>query len=231
MNAQELAAVQNLSAAYSGGQMPWLPGVDFSGAAGFADEANAGINYSIVLTNTGAAAVDRLIAICPGYLTLAADVKDANGNAVAAILSEGDEVVGTILATNNLTCHGQPKSFNEFLGFLKYNPTRFTGLKMKVDDANQFDEEIYVKQMSPFRNLTDMHIYPANFKNSTQLDDKRVEIPLENFQMDSNTIVITKIQAGRTVTFTFFAGAIKNQAYELAVNAQLAKGYARSFQK
>lgn len=238
MTPEEIAAMNGLSAAYEGNAVytgQGDPGLQFNGgASNFADENKTGLNYSMTIANVGANAVDRLIALFPGYLDAAADIKDASGTAVAAIIKESTEVVGTIAGGNNVSAAGLPKSINEFLGFLKHNPTRFTGLKMKVDDAEQFEESIYIKQMSPFRNLTDDFIYPSNFKDSSQNDDKRVEIPLENFQMDNNTIVILKIKAGRTVTLTWFAGAIKNQAYELAVKAQTARqnmGLGRAYGK
>jgi hypothetical protein len=238
MNPQEIAAMHNLSAAYEGNGVytgQGDPGLQFNGgASSFADENKTGLNYSVTISNTGANAVDRLIALLPGYLSNAADIKDASGTAVAAIIKEGAEVVGTVDGGDNLAASGQPKSVNEFLGFLKFNPTRFTGLKMKVDDSAQFDEAIYIKQMSPFRNLTDDFIYPSNYKGSGDSDDKRAEIPLENFQMDNNTVVILKVKAGRTVNLTWFAGAIKNQAYELAVKAATARqsmGVARAYGK
>lgn len=235
MTPEEIAALQNLSPAYEGSYTgAGDPGLQFNGgASSFADENKTGLHYSMTLANAGANAVDRLIAIVPGYLSNAADIKDAAGNVVDAIIKEG-LVIGVVADGDALFANGLPKSLNEFLGFIKYNPTRFTGLKMKVDDAEQFDESIYIKQMSPFRNLTDDQIYPANYKDSSQTDDKRVEIPLENFQMDNNTIVIMKVKAGRTVTLTWFAGAIKNNAYELAVKAQTARagmGLSRGYGK
>jgi hypothetical protein len=238
MTPEEFAAASNLSSAYEGNAGYTGSGdvsVQFNGgASSFVDENKTGLHYSMTIKNIGANSVDRLIALLPAYLSLAADIKDASGSAVAAVIKEGAEVVGTIVGGDALSANGSPKSINEFLGFLKNNPTRFTGLKMKVDDSAQFEENIYIKQMSPFRNLTDDVIVPANYKDSNQTDDKRVEIPLENFQMDSNTIVIMKVLAGRTITMTWFAGAIKNQSYELAVKAAVARqnsGVGRAYGK
>lgn len=205
-------------------------GIEFmGGASSFADEGKTGLIYTMTITNNGANAVDRSLALNPGYFTSASDIKDSNGTAVDAIVAEG-----TIIGAGVTACTGagKPKSITEFLAFLKYNPTRFTGLKIKVDDSSQFDNIIYIKQNSPFRNLQDKQITPNTYKDSTQTDDKRVEIPLEDFQMDNNTTVTTVISAGRTVTFSWFVGAIKNQAYELANKAAIARsGMDRTYGK
>ncbi|MDD5358582.1 MAG: hypothetical protein PHX80_05505 [Candidatus Nanoarchaeia archaeon] len=235
MNPQELAALEaarSLSPAYEGNVYDGNgdPSIQFEGSASsFADEGKTGLIYSMTITNNGVNAVDRSLALNPGYFSLAAQIKDSTGTAVDAIVTDG-----TIVGTGTAACtgSGKPKTIEEFLAFLKYNPTRFTGLKMLVDDSAQFDNQIYMKQNSPFRNLDDRQIYPNTYKDSTQTDTKRVEIPLEDFQMDNNTTVVTTVSAGRTVTYTFFVGAIKNAAYELATKAQVAReGLARTYGK
>lgn len=203
------------------------PSIQFIGnASNFSDEGKSGLTYTMVITNQGASAVDRKLAICPGYFTDAADIKDASGTAVDAIIAQG-----TIIGAGGTICTGAgtPKSITEFLAFIKYNPVRFTGLKMLVDNSAQFDNSIYVKQNSPFRNLQDREITPNVYKDSTQTDDKRVEIPLEQYQMDNNTTVITTISASRKVTLNWFVGAIKNPAYELAVKAAIARNNSERF--
>lgn len=210
------------------------PGICFEGAASsFADEGKTGLIYTMTLSNQETSAVNRSVALCPGYFDAAANVKDSNGVAVAAIITEGT-IIGTQGTADRLTGSGKPKSIVDFLGFIKYNPTRFTGVKIQVDNSIQFDEQIYIKQNSPFRNLQDFQIYPNSYKDSTQNDDKRVEIPLDSYQMDNNTTVTTVIQAGRSVTYTWFVGAIKNQAFELANKAEAARanmGLSRGYGK
>lgn len=238
MNKAQQSAFNALGNNYEGEQLMYTglgdPGVQFEGnASSFADENKSGLLYTMTLTNTGSAAVDRTIAICPAYFTTAASIKDNNGNAVAAIITDGT-IVGAAGTNDILSGAGKPKPIVDFLAFVKFNPTRFTGLKIQVDNSGQFDEIVYVKQNSPFRTLPDFQLQPNAYKDSTQNDDKRVEIPLENFQMDNNTSVIYTIQAGRTVTLTWFAGAIKNAAAELAQKAEFARanmGIAREYGK
>lgn len=221
----EQRALAALSPAYEGDLYNGANdlGIQFEGSASsFADEGKTGLTYNMTITNTDASAVDRSISLCPGYFSAAADIKDANGVAVDAIVAEGT-IIGTANDGNRLIGKGSPKSITDFLGFLKYNPTRFTGLKMQVSNSDQFDKEIYIKQNSPFRNLQDRQITPNTYKDSNQQDDKRVEIPLEDYQMDNNTTVVTTIAAGRSVTYNWFVGAIKNSSYELQTKAIAAR--------
>lgn len=107
---------------------------------------------------------------------------------------------------------------------------RFTGLKMLVNNTDQFEEELCIRKLSPLGDLGYETITPSTYKDSKQTDDKRVEIPLNNFQLDDQTAVLFTLKAARTVTFTFFSGAIRNVAGELnakasAARANLIRGY------
>ncbi|MDP3914380.1 MAG: hypothetical protein Q8R96_11675 [Bacteroidota bacterium] len=190
------------------------------GASSFVDESKNGIQYSMNIANLGIAAVDRVLALHPGSMTIPDEITNAAGVAAAAIVTDG-----TIIATVDavVVCSGKPKPIKQLQAFVNRNPTRFTGLKMLVNNSDQFEEELYVKKLSPFKNMEDQTINPSAFKNSNQTDDKRVEIPLEDFQLDDQTVVVFTLKAGRSVTFTFFAGAIANSAGELNAKAVLAR--------
>ncbi len=204
------------------------PSLQFTGgSSSFSNEDKSGKTYSIQITNTGASAVDRILALHPGYLTVAADIKDPSGNAVAAIVSDG-----TIINASGaeIVCIGKPGKIAHFKEFINRNPVRFTGLKMLVNNSDQFEESIYTQKISPFAGLGYDPIVPGNYKNANQTDDKRVEIPLQNFQLDDQTTMVFTLKAGRVVTFTFFLGAIKNGAAELHAKASLAnEGVMRKF--
>lgn len=195
------------------------PGLSFTGSS-FADEANNDRQFSITIVNMGATAEDRVLALHPGYLTALADLIDAGGNAAAAIVTDG-----TIIATADkvVTAVGSPKKIAHMKSFVNQNPTRFTGLKMLVNDSDQFEIPICIRKLSPFSDLGYTTINPSVYKNSNQQNDKRVEIPLNDFQLDDQTAVITTVKAGRTVTFTFFGGAIANKAGELDTKAKMAR--------
>ena len=189
--------------------------------AGQPANLNSQSTYSLTIKNVGTSAEDQTIAIIPAYFSEAAKIKDAAGSAVDAIIKEG-----TVIATTDkvVTAVGKPKSIDEFLLFVKHNPVRVTGIKMSVDDSAQFSEDILIRKESPLRDLGFTTISPANYKNSQQMNDKIVEIPLPDAQFDNQTSVITKIQAGRTVTITFFFGAIRNEAALLDQDVKMASG-------
>ncbi len=201
------------------------PSLSFTGnGSSFMNEDAGSKSYSITIGNTGAAAADRVLALHPGFLSDLADMTDTAGSAAEAIIADG-QIIADV--GGEVSCTGKPKKIAHFKAFVNSNPTRFTGLKMQVNNTDQFDEAITVKKLSPFQSLGDTTIEPGNYKNSNQTDDKRVEIPLEDFQLDEQTLLVFTLKAGRSVTFTFVSGAIKNQAAELHRKASAARGNVR----
>lgn len=223
----KMKAEKALTSSFNGyeGQDPYLgkndPALSFVGSASsFIDEKKDARQYAFTITNTGSAAVDRVLALHPGYLTNVADLINASGVAADAIVTDGT-IINTVNAT--VVCVGKPKKIAQLQAFVNRNPTRFTGLKMLVNDADQFEEELCIRKLSPLGDLGYETITPSTHKDSKQTDDKRVEIPLNNFQLDDQTAIIFTLKAGRTVTFTFFAGAIRNVAGELNQKATAAR--------
>ncbi len=152
-----------------------------------------------------------LLALTPGYL--AADkVKNQQGQVVDAVIKEGVvfEVDG-----KQVTCYGDPKPVDEFLAYAQSNPLRFKGLTMRVDEASQFGQAINVQKLSPFKNLGDERVSPAKYKDPKQTNDKLVQIPLGDLQMDSNTVITYTINPGREVEFTWFLECLHNPSEEL----------------
>lgn len=238
MNAQEIkmraerGLTSNFDGKYEGQQFAGMfvnhPGLKFTGSdSSFVNQPEESLQYSITVENTGTAAVDRVIALHPGYLTVLADITDAGGTAAAAIVTDG-----TIISTTDaeVVCTGEPKKIAHLQAFANRNPMRFTGLKMLVNNSDQFEQVITVRKLSPLQDLGYSTIRPSVYKDSKQTDDKRVEVPLNDFQLDDQTAIITKIKAGRTATYTFFSGAIRNVAGELSTIANesrknLTRGY------
>lgn len=194
-------------------------GRNFAGEPASVAKPKNSSSFTLVLKNNDSAAEDQTIALLPAYFEDAASVKDGAGAAVDAIIKEGT-VIAT--ATKTVTATGKPKSIDEFLKFIKLNPTRITGMKISVDDTEQFGQDILVRKESPFRDLGFKTISPSTYQNSMQNNPKLIEIPLDDMQFDSQTSVVTTIMAGRTMTVTFFIGEIRNEAAILDQNAQLA---------
>ncbi len=190
---------KSLSNAYTGNS-------NFVGATLGADDET----YGYVLRNETNKPV--LLALFPGYYTKAADIMNQQGKTVDAILTEG--VVFTH-EDKNVTCYGNPKAFGEFKAFALYNPQKMKSLTMRVDDASQFGQTINVQSLSPYRNLGDKRISPAQYKDAKQTNDKLVSIPLGDVQMDSNTVITYTVMPGREVEFTWFLDCMSNPSEEL----------------
>jgi len=196
--------------------------VEFLGGSNFAGANPSGLNFGIKLTNSGKSAKDRVVAIIPGYFDNAADIiADLTGLAVDAIVADGT-MVGGEGDGDCLVGSGTPKKIADFIKFIKHNPTRISFIKMLVDDEAQIEEPIYIKKLSPFRNLEDVTLYPSVYKDSNQQNAKRVEIETPDLQFDNQTIVIYRIGAGRTVSMNFFPTAVANTAATLAKKATVA---------
>lgn len=192
--------------------------LSFPNNTNFSNERETNESFSFVITNNGASAVDKTIALFPGYLLVAGDIKDAGGNAVDAIATDGNIITA---ASANVVGTGKPKKIAEFIEFCKRVPTRCVAIKMLVDDASQLENELVIRSLSPFSDKGYTTITPSHFKNSNQLDDKRVEIPTD-FAFDLQTAVIIKVNAGRTVTLNLFTGGKVNVADELKAKREFA---------
>ena len=199
---------------------PYETGRNYDGL-GPAPIAPAMGSFTMTIANVGSAAVDQSLALLPAYFTAASQVKNASGAAVAAIIKEGQ-----VITTSNavVTAVGKPKSIDEFLAFAKLNPFRVTGMKIAVDDPTQFNNDFLFRKESPLKDLGYVTKSPANYANSMQNNPKIVEIPLTDVQFDNQTSVVTTIGAGRTMTITFFIGAIRNDAAILDAQVKTANG-------
>ena len=124
---------------------------------------------------------------------------------------------GVVLEKNDqqVTCYGDPKPVDELLAYARHNPLKFKGLTMRVDDPSQFGQALNVQKLSPFKNLGDDRISPSQFKDPKQTNDKLVQIPLGDVQMDSNTVITYTVNPGREVEFTWFLEYMNNPSEEL----------------
>jgi hypothetical protein len=126
-----------------------------------------------------------LLALLSGYLA-ADSVKNQQGKKVDAVIKEGTVLIAE---GKEVTCYGDPKPVDELLAYAKHNPLKFKGLTMRVDEPSQFGQAINVQKLSPFKNLGDERVSPAQFKDPKQTNDKLVQIPLGDLQMDANTVI------------------------------------------
>jgi hypothetical protein len=243
MNPKYQSAVRALSNGYEGhvpenyeGKIPnrYSGGFNYDGETdpSWADEAQLSqkLIFSFQISNNQPEAVNRVIALNPGYFRpdQIGIMRGNNGEIVDAIIREG--IVIGAAGVDALVVKSQNKPIDELLDFVLYNPMRFVGMKMQCSNPDQFSQSLLVKQLSPFRNLSDYTLTPDDYKDSRQMDATRAEIPLENFQFDNNTQVVWTILAGSTLNLSLFGGAVLNMAKELDNVARMARrGLDRSY--
>ena len=173
-----------------------------------ADYLNSKFTAKITLTNV--VARDVKVVLHPGYFTSIEDINKSRGLSLDCIATEGD--IHDTANVKVLTGKGEPYNIIEFLQFTRFNPQCFTHLKLSVDQAEQLDNIIEIKYLSPYRSLGDDRFTPANYKTADQTNPNIADMPLPNFQMSNQTLVYTTISAGRRATYLWTVGAVLNTA-------------------
>jgi len=209
--------------------------VDFgANARSFADfaggnVATAGERFSIQITNNGASAEDKVIALVPAFFSSAAEIATHTGRTCDLVLADGtiDNTSGKQVVVSS-----DPKSVKSFLQYIMHNPTIVIGAKMRVDNQEQFDESFYITRVKPTGNLQDKTLPPSVYKNSNQNNELLAEIPFNGVQFDNQTIVLLKIRDGRTINIDFFLGASLNTAAALSRKHSMAMaGFKQTFSR
>lgn len=195
------------------------------GSNDFQTEGTNDLYYRFEISNTGSSAEDQVICIAPGHYTTLAELNALGLPAtITAILSDGD-IISTVGKEVSVT--GEPGSIEswkrDFLAF----PTRMTGFNLEVSNTAQLSEIIKVYTDDPYQSnaVPKLQMNPATGKSNQNYNDKLVSIPLNHFQFDSKTIVIMKLKANTSLTFTFKIGARFDQAALLENEAK--KAWAR----
>jgi len=188
--------------------------------------------YTLELGNIGTAAVDRVIAICPGDNYTKTELSALLGITVDAVISDGTIVTA---ADANVTCEGYPSKVESFKrGFLR-NPQRFTALSVEVDNTAQLQQPLRRYIDDSFRGIVnDGQLYPHNYKSNSQQNDKLVHIPLDHYQFDKEVIVVLTIKANSSLSITFKPGASYNASRFLKNEAEkefTAKNLKRIYRK
>ena len=168
--------------------------------------------FTIEFDNTSANSEARTVAIFPGYFPTAAEIKDPNGNPVAAIITEG-VTVGAVVDTDNLSVSGDSAPVDELLYFVSKVPTAFSKIRVEVDEKTQLNQPLQIKKLSPFDGgKWETKIKPSNHRDLNQQDTLAADIPAwsYDFQADDQTVVLYTIGAGRKVTMSFYASEFMN---------------------
>lgn len=162
-----------------------------------------GKDFQITITNTGASAEDRLLALGTGWHTSAADITDEEGNVVDAILKDG-EIIS--VADKQVTAAGKNCKVTDVMRMLSTTPCRIKGIRVKVDDAAQLNEEIQILELTLRRPKLIHSIIPSSQKDESNNDTTIASVSLlENLiVVGPDRLLLLNVAAGRTVTLTFF---------------------------
>ncbi len=188
--------------------------VDFSGASNFlTQQAKSGRIFTMKIGNIGVNTVDKNIILNPAYTP--------EGRAAGSIVVTDGTTNYAVGA--DIIASGQPKLIQNFLDFVKNNPSESLGFKIRATvSAQQLEQDVLVRELSPFKTLGDRTIPLATFQDENTYQLLVVTVP-EKINLTNQTEVSIVLLAGETITITWFIGAIINNAVALA-NKQLRAG-------
>lgn len=200
------------------------PFVDFAGIEDtFASEISSGRLFTMTIVNANAST--RYAYLCPGY---GYDPNNINLGVDFASTSRKPLPVGVVndgafLDANGdsgLTGSGSPKTIQQFLRFIQYNPLRVLGFKIQSTVTTQIQQVMTVQAQSPFRTLESQNITLGSYQDENTYQNNIVTVP-EVLDFNDQNQILLPIVGSSTLTITLFGGAILNTAS--ALNKKAAK--------
>ena len=185
----------------------------------FVTEHSKGLIYGFRLKNTFGEA--KTIAFCPAYFDTLARLQAAGHADVDAILGDGDILVDGVDADLKVTAtaiNTQSPIFG-LLAFTKRNPARVTHMTLQSTKIEQFDEQITVKNVSPFDDQSSKTIRLTDYFSPAQNQDKKIVANLIGtgnvLDFNDQNIIKFRISAGADLVINFDFGGIYNAARKL----------------
>lgn len=195
--------------------------IDFGQGSNFMD-ANSG-EITLELDASGSEK-DIQVALCPGYYASAANIKNASGVAVDAIIVDGAFTSGTTPNIKAVTTSCTPQSVADFLAYIFSNPCLIQEIKIVVSDTAQLSKQLYYRELTMFDTRSADSCNPASYMGDGQLNGKQVTIKdKQHWQLDSNHVLLYTLLAGKTATITIKVGAVRNNSTQLATSFKDAK--------
>lgn len=182
--------------------------LDFKGnAADFGSEISLDKVFAFIITNASADA--QVVLLNPSY----------SPSVLARVIKTG-AIVYTSGATD-LTASGSPTTVEEFLAFIKSNPTVVVKTMIKSNNADQLQRALIFSKKSPFKLPDSDRINVASFVSEYASNDKLATIKRE-YQLDDQTELSLEIPPAvggvpTSTTITFYCGASLNTANALAL--------------
>lgn len=206
--------------------------VDFAGA-GWIDERKSIKNrrFRVVITNPNN--VPLPLVLYPGLSIVEAMQNDGNfdidGYKVKA-LTEGEvEYEDADGNTLKLNVKGAPRSFNEFLAHVSFNPARIVTMRIEARDDNgpnalQLQTDMSMETSFPYNPSKEVHdINIGDYVDEYAQKDGLVTVPTD-FTLGNTKKWLWEIQAKTTVILTMYFGAVLNPVKGLEKKAARAGG-------
>lgn len=187
--------------------------LDFKGSAvDFGSEINLDKIFSFTITNAGAA--DQVVILNPSYYP----------TSPGRVIRTG--AIPYTSGATDLTAVGSPTSIEEFLAFVKANPTCIVKMQIKSNNAAQLSRALIMLKKTPFKAADSDRINIGSFTNEYANNDKLASITRET-QFDDQVEVqleIPKLTGGvpTETTITFYCGASLNSANALTIKKNAA---------
>lgn len=200
--------------------------LEFGRANSFIDEGNS--LREVIQKISNPSGNDVIVALCPGYYGAAASIIGEGNVPADFIIADGTQTSGADAAVKTLVVSQSPSKVVDLLGYCKVAPMRVLRAKLKVDNVEQLEEPLYIRDNNPFGLQAEDRVFPSSTKDDSQSDEKTAVINNLGWQFDATKIITYKIKAGRSVTITWGFGATLNPTQELERKFRKAKQYVAS---
>ena len=245
MNEIQKKALESLSSGYEGdGRRSDYIGqgdhfMDFNGGKNFIDvlRQKRQFKFKIVHTASSGSPATKVVALHTGYYNTAypnitqagdktitigspgikyTDITNINtaGHAVDAVNTDGNILTYDTNGTLVSTCLSG-LSIQDFLNFCKLSPAHVPHITLEADDKAAYNEVLYIREIQPFRKYKETPLYLSDYFDTTQFQTGKIEIPTPELQLDGQTVLALAIAPGRTVTVTYWLGAVLNPSAAL----------------
>lgn len=178
--------------------------LDFGGTnVSFKDRVSSDRIFTMNVENNHSADTD--VVLWPGYTS--------EGRAAGAVVvTDG---LTEIAAGKGIIGSGSPKKIANIQAFVEKNPSLVKGFKVRAKtSADQLEQQMLIRELSPFRDLESRTIPLSAYQDENTQQEKVVTVP-EEVYITNQTEVSIKILTLEKVTFTWFFGAVLNDAVAL----------------
>lgn len=181
--------------------------LDFKGnGVDFGSELNLDKVFAFTITN--ASANPQVVLLNPSY----------SPSVVARVIKTG--AIPYAGGATDLTALGSPTTIEEFLAFIKANPTVVVKTMIKSNNSDQLAKALIFAKKSPFKLPDSDRINLSSFLSEFASNDKLATVKRE-YQLDDQTELSLEIPpavagVSTVTTITFYCGASLNTANALA---------------